>query len=221
MNGIQINLLANAKSPAERVRALRSRVLGLSREQVSNTPNVTVSATMLKNWETAHTDVTPRIAKKIVDMFKVFDIQLTEKWVLTGEGLDSDELSTPLVYDKSQQDIASALSFSMQLDAFLASSEKVVTYTITENSFCLLRKGDIVGGYLREDTDLDDLVGELCICIDKQGFKGFGQVTKSKNDNYYIATLKTESGIEIKVDTGFKIKKAAPLLRLFREEKQQ
>lgn len=156
------------KTPCERLKYVREKLLKVSRAEVSKKHGLSVDT--LAAWENGKIKLTEKGIDRCIRIYNAENLLVSREWIFTGEGI-SPEFSLDLNrYFKTQNDESLSVDINNEilrakdLDYFINSSPNATVVTISNADMLpLYSLGDSVGGYLRSNTDISNYIGTDCI----------------------------------------------------------
>lgn len=225
----------------QRIRCLRDKVA-----QTTILPfakKAQINKNTLSCWENGKftRPIQAKNMAKLIKAFSLYGIEVTERWVRTGEGLppkhhgkmlDSNDVymlssqeNTPeksiAIEDSgsnnniSSTDLATSLLHEIQL--FAATMSKTVVTKVNHSGFApLFEKGDWVGGIWQDATLL--LEKQVCIIEFHLGQLHIAQVEKGSEEGLFNLTYFNQNIALLKPfeKTDIYLKKLAPIIRFWR-----
>ena len=192
--------LSKMKTPADRIKYIREKLLKLSRAEVHK--KYELSADTLIAWENGKNQITDKGIERIIKIYNAENIIVSREWILTGTGLapnfsfDLNRYFKNLDHTGDMKNIDDNILLAKEIDFFRSQSSNAVTGLISQDDMLpLYARGDYVGGKFRSDKELDSCIGKDCIIKTKNGATYIRRLAKAvQGEGYNLICLNPQWG---------------------------
>jgi transcriptional regulator with XRE-family HTH domain len=187
------------ESPSRRLRYIRS-LLGVSRADLER--KYGVSQTTIKSWEYGTVKITQEAINRCLSMYRAEGMILSREWILEGVGLEPKTSCSVANYFSSLEEknlLPPDHRNPQQADELLALSDadlfkknedhRVVMMVCSDEMMPFYSAGDLVGGRLRYNEQIQEGVNRNCVVVVEGGIQFFRRVIRNSNGGYNLVLL--------------------------------
>lgn len=207
------------KTPGERLKYIREKLLKLSRADVHKKHGL--SPDTLAAWENEKIQISEKGIDRCIKIYNAENLIVSREWLLTGEGLspnfsfDLNRYFTTLVTDEPSEKVDDNILLAKEIDFFRSLTPNSITGLIPgEDMLPTYSRGDHVGGRFRYGKDIDNCIGKNCIVKTKDGAVYIRRLARNPSGKgYNLVCLNPEwDGNPEPVIFGVEIECAAPII---------
>jgi len=176
--------LKAAKTMSERVKTLRSQVLGLSMDKFCDFSGGIIQKRSLVSWEKEGSELTDSAINRLTSAFRNLNLFVTEEWLKNGTGEEPRKVGPP-IYDKDFN-FDEEHAIAQEILCFRNGTKGIVTNIEDDAMSPTYKNGDIVAGKLRHGDEIKALIGKDCIVKLEDATELVRKLEIDSNDQYVL-----------------------------------
>lgn len=154
-----------------------------------------ISYDTLDAWERGKNPLTPKGAKRFIDILKSVGIYCSEEWLIKGEGLSPRPLKE--IVPDVEIDLSNSLtlfeqniSLATEISTFTTlNKDSIITIIRDESMLPFYEKGDYVGGIRLRGDNIVHAINKRCIAEFSDEQLTVGQLQQSNDSDFYIVDV--------------------------------